>query len=258
LVYGSIDLVLLPFLTDSQTAGEYAFAYRLASMPIFIAAIVTAAVFPTLSRAAGRDAAQFGRVMRRAASITFVATLPLSIGLATLSREVAPLAGGSDFRSAAPLLALLSVHIPLAAADTILGTALFALGRERRFAVVAWAAAVLNPVANVVVVPIAAGAWGDGAIGASIVTIATEAFIGANIWWLLRAFLPLRPMLQGGAGVAALGIAMAAVVLLAVHVAGLIGAVVAGGLAYAAGSAALRIVQPWEVVRAGRALRPGS
>src|SRR6185437_11018895 len=112
------------------------------------------------------------------------------------SQQIAPLAGGSDFRSAAPLLAIVSVHIPLAAADTVLGTALFALGRERRFAVVAWAAAILNPIANVVLVPMAAHAWGDGAIGAALVTVATEVFIGANIWWMLRSFLPLQPMLQ--------------------------------------------------------------
>jgi O-antigen/teichoic acid export membrane protein len=61
----------------------------------------------------------------------------------------------------------------------VLGAALAACDRQKAWAVAGCAAAVLNPLANLVAIPFTSRAFGNGAVGASIVTIVTELFMFA-------------------------------------------------------------------------------
>jgi O-antigen/teichoic acid export membrane protein len=75
------------------------------------------------------------------------------------------------------LIQILAFHIPLAAMDTVLATALIAANRQRRYLYVSLMAAALNPIACILLIHWADSRYGNGAIGAALVTVATELFI---------------------------------------------------------------------------------
>jgi O-antigen/teichoic acid export membrane protein len=69
---------------------------------------------------------------------------------------------------------ILAGHIPLAAMDTVLAIALISSNRQGPYLWVSVAAAIFNPIACIILIRWADGRYGNGAIGAAIVTVATE------------------------------------------------------------------------------------
>ena len=84
---------------------------------------------------------------------------------------------GPQFEESALILRILAVHVPLAAMDTVLATALIAADRLKKYVVVAGVAAVVNPFAFWIAIRLTEVHYDNGAIGAAIVTVATEVFI---------------------------------------------------------------------------------
>ena len=260
LLYGNIDFVILPALADSRTAGNYVFAYRLASIPAFFATIVVGSVFPTLAKAVA-DPDWFARVLTRAVVVTLGGTLPMAVGLAILAPWLTRTLGGSaEFSAAPPLIVILSVHIPLAAVDTILGTAVLARNRQRTLAGVAWIAAICNPAANIVLIPITVEVWGNGAIGAAIVTVATELAMAAVLWRLTRTWLVLPELRSGAFRICAATIVMVVVVLMALTVVAPPGVIGLGALVYLGAALLVRVASPSDlrVLRSSLSGRPAS
>lgn len=241
-LYGSVDYLLLIWLTDARTVGEYAFAYRLAGIPIFVPTVITGAVFPALAASARSDAAAFRTVLQQSVRIVLALTVPMAAGLIIIAPQLAHgLGGGTQFDDAVPLIVVLSLHIPLAALDTILGTALFASDRQRGMAAVAWVAALLNPLLNLLAIPFAVQHFDNGAVGASVITVLTECFMGAWIWVQLRADLGPRfstTLLLSGA----CGVVMALAGLGLLRTTGPVGAFAVGLAAYCAAAIAFRLV----------------
>jgi O-antigen/teichoic acid export membrane protein len=85
-----------------------------------------------------------------------------------------------DYQPVIPLIRILAVHIPIAAMDTVLAIALIASNRQNKYVVVSAIAAVFNPIACVVLINATDRAYDNGAIGAAIVTVATELFVMAG------------------------------------------------------------------------------
>ena len=191
--YASIDYILLAALTDSKTVGEYAFALRLSAIPAFVATVVTASIYPALAAAAHNDRAFFKRVLTEGTRLVIVVSLPMATGLIVLAPQLTRLIGGGhQYDEAVPLLIILCIQIPLVAIDTVLGTGLFALDKQRRLAIVGWCAAILNPAINLAAIPLTVHWFNDGAIGAAVITAATECFVGAWIWVTLGSRLEHR------------------------------------------------------------------
>ena len=263
LFYASIDMVLLPLLADAQTTGQYAFALRLAGIPIFIATIITASIFPELSNAAIRDHAWFKRLLSHGLILTVAGTVPLAVGMALLAPSIANVIGGGDqYARSVPLIVILSLNLPMVAWDTVMGTAIFALNRQKKLVYAAVIAAFVNPLINLAAIPFTAHLWDDGAIGAAVVTVATEIFIGAVIFYIAHDMVQL-----GRVGAAVLrslvaAAGMAVVVLPTAAVVGMFPAVAAGGVTYGVLAVAVGLL-PLSQITGARALlrsfrpRPG-
>jgi O-antigen/teichoic acid export membrane protein len=117
------------------------------------------------------------------------------------------------FQHSIPVILLLAPSFPLIAADMIIGTVLNSVDRQRQWAIAGVAAAVLNPLMNLVAIPFCQSHLGNGAIGAAVVTTATEGLLmAAGIYLLPRGVIDLRTVLRVGRSLAA-GLAMAAAVL---------------------------------------------
>jgi O-antigen/teichoic acid export membrane protein len=72
------------------------------------------------------------------------------------------------------LIRILAFHIPIVAMDMVLAAGLQAKDRQKAWLIVGGIAAVFNPLVNLVAIPLTSHRFGDGAIGAAIVTVGTE------------------------------------------------------------------------------------
>lgn len=175
--YGSVDLLMLRPMTDSQTVGWYSLAYRIISLPVLLAATVLLAMFPSLSVQAqndpGRLASQINRALRFISFITF----PLAIGTIAIAPQLIDTFYTAEFEQSAVLIRILAFSMPVVVVDLILGMALFASDRQSSFLVIGLIAAIINPALNFFAIPYTADRFSNGAIGAASVTVLTEVVI---------------------------------------------------------------------------------
>jgi O-antigen/teichoic acid export membrane protein len=188
MVYGSIDILLLQRLTDTATVGWYSLAYAWIGIPVFFPTALVTSVLPSLSASAFHDHAGFTNTVNKALRLAVFVGTPMAIGIALVSADILRLFRyPASFSNAIPLMRILSVHIPIVAVDMILATALTAKDRQKAWVMVGVIAAVFNPAVNLYAIPATRQAYGNGAIGASVVTVATELVMMLGAIWLRPA-----------------------------------------------------------------------
>jgi len=240
-VYGGIDVVILGLLSGDVVLGWYAAAYRVVLIPAFVPTIVMTAIFPALTAAAA-DRAQFFKLAQRAVHGVLLLTLPMALGMFVLADQIVAMLGyPPGFANSVLPMRLLALHIPLAAVDTLIGTALNAYDRQRRWALAAVAAALLNPTLNLVAIPLSQQLMGNGAVGAAAVTTITELFmLVAGLIMLPRGVFD-RATVRRIARVGLAGAAMSAV-LVPLHGISIAVLVVGGAVTYGLACLALGAV----------------
>jgi O-antigen/teichoic acid export membrane protein len=187
-VYGTIDIPLLKAMGGQAVVGWYTLAYAWVSMPASFSSIVVAAMMPSLSATAVQESpTEFTRLANRGICVVAFVGLPASIGIALVASDVfAFLNYQAGFEHAVPLIQILALHIPIVGMDMVLGSALIAVDRQKAWTLIACGAAILNPLLNLVAIPMTMHAFGNGAIGAAIVTVLTEVL-------MMIGALALRP-----------------------------------------------------------------
>jgi O-antigen/teichoic acid export membrane protein len=184
------------------------------------------------------------RLGNQALRIVMFVSIPAAVGIALVAGDMFSVLGYSaDYRNAIPLVQILSTGLPVIAVDVILGALLIAVDRQRQWLVVGCVALVLNPLLNSVAIPWTQRHYGNGAVGASVVTVTTE------IVMLLGA-LRLRPagILDERTAAYSMRCLLAAAAMVPVVV--LLGdeplavEIVAGIAVYAAASIAMRTLRP--------------
>ncbi len=173
-VYGTIDIPILQALTSSDEVGWYALAYRWVGIPALFAVTVATAFFPALSAEGAGSSAAFTSLANRALRLVVFVATPAAIGIALVAQPFLDLLYHGEFNQAVPLLRILAIHIPVVGLDVILGSTVMAADRQRQWVRVSVVASLFNPLLNLVAIPWSQGAFGNGAIGAAIVTVVTE------------------------------------------------------------------------------------
>jgi O-antigen/teichoic acid export membrane protein len=176
-VYGTIDIPILKSLTDSDTVGWYALAYRWVGIPVFIASVVVMAFLPSLSSLAHETPDEFRRLANLALKAVVLVSIPASVGIALEAQDLMTMLYGQQYDNSVVLIRILAIHIPLAAVGTVLATVLIASDRQNRYVFVALAAVVINIPLTVIMINLTAAHFENGAIGAAIATTATELFV---------------------------------------------------------------------------------
>jgi O-antigen/teichoic acid export membrane protein len=188
LVYGSVDILMLQQMTGSTTVGWYALAYTWVGIPVAFPALLSTAVFPALSARAVELGNQFERTVNRAVQLAVFTGTPMAVGIALTAPDILDLFHyPTSYHRAALLIRILAFHIPIVGLDMVLALALAAQGRQKSWLVVGGIASVFNPLVNLFAIPFTSHHFGDGAIGASVVTVATELLMMAGAIYLRPA-----------------------------------------------------------------------
>jgi O-antigen/teichoic acid export membrane protein len=241
LVYSKADILQLSLMTSDAVVGWYAVAYRIIGIPAFLPSIIMAVTFPALS-ATLSDPATFNGIARRSLRAVLLTCLPLGLGIMLLADKAVGLLVFSDgFASSVILIVILAPHVVLVGLNMQLATVLNTSGGHWKWTTSAIVASVMAPVLNLVAIPYTHEVYGNGAIGASLVTVLTEVVL------FVAALRLMPPGLIDGATARyamrclAAGIAMAAIVWPARELP-IVAPIALGGLTYGLASLALGAV----------------
>jgi O-antigen/teichoic acid export membrane protein len=229
---------------------------RIPAVMVFIPTLLATPLMPTLSRQRG-DRLAFNQTLSTTLLTAVTLTVPISAGVFGAAARIPDVLGWSEtYSRSIPLMRILVFEQPIVAADILLGTAVIALGSERRLLFNTTVAAIASISMNVILIPIFKRHTGNGAIGSDIAQLLTEVLL---MFLILRA-LPRktfgRPFFSRVVRVVIAGIAMGAVVqLLAPHQ--IIAAGVAGLLVYGAALLILRVFAFSDIGPAGAVLVRG-
>ena len=246
---GDAEVMLLGLGLSVQVLGWWSAAERISYIALFVPTLLMTPLMPALSSVA-TDAAAFRNTLRRSLDLTVVLTLGASCGVVAIAPAVPDAFGwGPDFVAAIPLIELISVVTPIVSAGMILGTALIALGDERRWFVMSIVASSLHLIFTPAAIYIFNTTTGNGAIGAAIAKLLVEMLMIAGAIYLLpRGSVSRSSWVVLAKAIVASGamIAVVRVILVWDSWLALPAGIVSGGLVFVIVLAALRILPPSE------------
>jgi O-antigen/teichoic acid export membrane protein len=173
-VYLYIDAVILAALAGAAAVGIYAPATQMFSVAMFLTGIIGPATLPQLSRLGVNRGEEFRQAARKVLSLFIIAGVPITIGLTTFAQPLIVTIFGPAYRSSAPVLVILSLAIVPMFLNFQFSQTLAASDRQWRWAAALAGACLLNPVLNVMFVPLAQHDWHNAALGAALAWLVTE------------------------------------------------------------------------------------
>jgi O-antigen/teichoic acid export membrane protein len=250
-VYFSVDMVMLQRLAAPENVGWYAAAYRpFGAATIFPSLVAGTVLYPVLSRLSLGSRDELRAVIEKALTVLTLAGVGVALMFALFAeRIVAILYPAQSYAEAAGALRLLAPGLLFIYLNWALATALLGLRMERRLIVMAVTTAVLNPLMNLVAIPLLREQ------GAAVTTSFTELVV---LVWLVR--MTPRDLLRLASvrvGVkAAVAAVLTAIVLLPLRDQALVLTVPLAAALYGALALATRIVTAGELAALGAVVLP--
>jgi O-antigen/teichoic acid export membrane protein len=202
-VYWSLDMIMLERLASAENVGWYAAAYRLFSVATILPTVgVGIALAPMLSRLSVDSRPGLRAVIEKTANFQIVAGTAAALVLMLFADQIIALVyPARAYAQSATALRLLAPGLLFVYLNRVYAQSLVSLHQERRLLVMAAAAAVLNALANFVVIPL----YRED--GAAATTTLTELFILVCVMRLMPRdlmsseirFVATRTLLAAGA-----------------------------------------------------------
>jgi O-antigen/teichoic acid export membrane protein len=173
LAVSNADALLLKLLRDNQTVGLYGSAYRVIQVPMAAFYALTASALPVLTQLRQGEAGTARRTVRRLVALAAAGGAVGSLVLWFLRDPLIRLIYGREYAAAGAALGVLAFAIPLDFVVSVKGVAYVAEGREKAALGCIAAAAVVNIVANLLLIPrfgMLAAAWAT--VGTYVVLLA--------------------------------------------------------------------------------------
>jgi O-antigen/teichoic acid export membrane protein len=253
-IRSGVDVILTGILLQASVAGWLVASYRIIGIPVFIPTVIATPLLPALSRSRGEPEV-FRKLLLDSLAAVHLLTVPVSASIFALAPAIPAFLGWREsLQHAVPVITILALQQPLVATDIVLGVSLIALGLERPWFRVAVIGAIVNPLLNLLAIPLAQSLSGNGAIGAAIVEVTTECvFLAGALYLTPRGLLGRESLSRAGRTVVAgVGLVVVARALLWY---GLPVAFAGGGIAYVGIALALGVLRPQQFQAVRLALR---
>jgi O-antigen/teichoic acid export membrane protein len=176
-VYMWIDSIMLAVLAPVEQLGWYGVPTKLMFTLMFVPTIIWAVWLPRVSMTYSRNPADLARASRPPLELTLALALPIAVGAALTAAPLISLLYGPGFGRSIPVFVVLALAMVPVALDTGIGYVLIASQRQGQWTLVMAAAAVVNPLLNLVLIPYFQRHAGSGALGAAYAVVITETLI---------------------------------------------------------------------------------
>ena len=196
-LYFRIAILLVGALSTAAQLGDFGASFRVIEVLTVVPALLAGSAFPIFARAARDDHERFGYALGRVFEVSVIVGAWVAVSIAIGAPLAMSVIGGSEFASAAPVLAFQGIGLGAMFVSLVWANALLGLGLYKRIMQLNIAALVFN--AALVAVLVTA----DGARGAAIATaIAEVAVTIAQALAVIHRRPTLRPSLRVVPGVA--------------------------------------------------------
>ncbi len=176
-LYFRADVPILQHFKPFQEVGWYQFAYKPFEALQFVPLAVQATVYPLLAVYYRESRERLGVTYARFFKVLVVMGWPLTVGTFVLAVPVGRLF--QLFPQSVPSLRILALAIVFLFANSAFTAMLYAIDRQDLFAWATAVAVIVNIGLNLVFIPV------YGYLGASAITVVTEAAFSVAGWWLV-------------------------------------------------------------------------
>jgi len=176
-IYLYIDSIMLSYMTNDTVVGWYSVPTKLFSTLLFIPVILSTAMFPALSRSFKRAPREMVKMARRSFNLLTCFSLPVAVGGMLLSRQLILLLYGQQFIPSIPIMVVLSATLVPTYLNILVNQFLVAADRQIAWTKVMAVVCVLNPLINLGLITFYQRTHGNGAFGAALALLATEALM---------------------------------------------------------------------------------
>lgn len=168
IIYFKIDIVMLSLLKNDQVVGWYSAAYNLVAALIFIAGAYNLAIYPSLSRDAGRSQDILSFRWKKSVKYLFIISAPITIGTLFLADRFIDLFYSAEYYNSGSALKILIVTLPWIFVNSINMQVLYAFNMQLKASVIMAICTIVNVLLNLYLIP------RYSYIGASISTLFAE------------------------------------------------------------------------------------
>lgn len=155
IIYMNSDTTILGILKDDYSVGLYSVAVKIYTIVKQVFNAVIATTIPRLAYLRKKDTRGFENLTKKMVSIATVCTIPASVGLIILRKEVISLISGDNYIGAASTLAILSGAIFFGILANILANGvLISMGREKYVVKATMVSAIGNATLNFIFIPL--------------------------------------------------------------------------------------------------------
>jgi O-antigen/teichoic acid export membrane protein len=174
MVYFWIDTIMLSLMTRPQVVGWYGITSQLFQTLMFLPVLVQTAWLPRLVAAFTTGPRELTKTARAPVELILAISVPIAVATGLVAHPLIHTVYGPGFAHAVPVMVILAFCIPPIYLNIILATVLLAAKRQRVWTIVMALAAVINPLFNLVLIPLTEHRYHNGAIGASLALVLTE------------------------------------------------------------------------------------
>lgn len=174
MIYFWIDTIMLTLMTRSSVVGWYGASTQLFQTLVFLPALVQTAWLPRLVAAFGKGRGDLHETARAPVELILMLGAPIAASTVVVAEPLIRAVYGPEFAHAVPVLIVLALCIPPLYLNIILSSVLVAEKRQATWTMVMAGAVVVNPLVNLVLIPITEHRYHNGAIGAAVSLVLTE------------------------------------------------------------------------------------
>ncbi|HXZ98784.1 MAG TPA: flippase [Candidatus Binatia bacterium] len=256
-----IDSLMLGIMTSTKVLGWYGLPTRIFGVLMMAPVILSNAWLPQLVQAYNSGPDALRARARPAMELVLVLSMPACVGTVLVAGPLIQTLYGGGFSGSVTVLVLLAFCLPPMYLNVMANQVMIASGRQIVWTRVMVVACVVNPIANLFLIPYFQRTGGNGAIGASIAMVVTEVVLSGIAMVLIRRIFAGASLLRALKGMVATA-GMAVAVLLALRL-GLVAGIAAGLVSFPLLALLLRVLsrEERELLRSGvrkvtRRLRP--
>ncbi len=215
MIYFWIDTIMLTLMTRSEVVGWYGASTQLFQTLMFLPVLVQTAWLPRLVTAFVKGKRELVETARAPVEMVLVISFPIAAGVAIVAYPLIHAVYGPGFAQAVPVMIILAMCVPAIYLNIILASVLLAAKRQVVWTIVMAGAAVVNPLLNLVLIPLTEHRYHNGAIGAAISLVLTELLMDVVGFVLVGRHVFDGRMLKRCSLVVLASVAMVAVALVA-------------------------------------------
>ena len=181
-IYYKSDYIILEYFRGHTEVGLYNAAYVILNALIFIPATISSTLLPRMSFFSENDLVKLGILYRHAFKYLLFAGFGLGFGTLAVSSNLIRAIYPEDFASAYLALNILIWALALIFVNSIQGSMIIAVGKQKLMPLITGSAAVVNIGLNLAVIP------RYGIQGAAFTTVLAEIVAGGSCLYILRNF----------------------------------------------------------------------